>query len=111
MVHVEFWRPASEAGRSECVATLTQRGRRQPQIEGREPHVVDLERVMLSLSTGEAIRWEDDPEEWARSLTGSYRSPYLLAEIVHDDNPDRSEIGHRDTGERLVIHPPSHRGS
>ncbi len=57
MVHVEFWRPGSEIGRSECVATLTQRGRSQPQIEGREPQVVDLERVVLSVSTGEAIRW------------------------------------------------------
>jgi hypothetical protein len=103
MVHVEFWRPASEAGRSECVATLTQRGRSQPQIEGREPRVVDRERLVLSVSTGEAIRWEDDPEEWARSLTDSYRSPYLLVEIVHDDNPDRSEIGQQGAGERLVV--------
>jgi hypothetical protein len=70
MVHVEFRRPGSEAGRSKCVATLTQRGRRPAQIEGAEPKVVDLERVVLSVSTGEAIRWEDDPEEWARSLSG-----------------------------------------
>jgi hypothetical protein len=111
MVHVEFWRPGSEIGRSECVATLTQRGRSQPQIEGREPQVVDLERVVLSISTGEAIRREDDPEEWARSLAGSYRSPYLLAEIVHDDDPDRSEIGQQDAGERLVVHQRVHSGS
>lgn len=108
MVHVEFWRPGSEIGRSECVATLTQRGRSQPQIEGREPQVVDLERVVLSISTGEAIRWEDDPEEWARSLTGS---PYLLAEIVHDDDPDRPEIGQQDVGERLVVRQRVHSGS
>lgn len=59
--------------------------------------------MVLSTSTGEAIRWEDDPEDWARSLIGSYRSPYLLAEIVHDDNPDRSEIGQQDASERLVV--------
>jgi hypothetical protein len=111
MVHVEFWRPGSEIGQSECVATLTQRGRSQPQIEGREPQVVDLERLVLSVSTGEAIRWEDDPEEWARSLPGSYRSPYLLAEIVHDDNPDQSEIGLKDAGERLVVRQRVHSGS
>lgn len=111
MVHVEFWRPGNEIGRSECVATLTQCGRSQPQIEGREPQVVDLERVVLSISTGEAIRWEDDPEEWARSLAGSYRSPYLLAEIVHDDDPDRSEIGQQDAGERLVVRQRVHSGS
>lgn len=104
MVHAEFWRPSSEIGQSECVAALTQRGHRQPQIEGHEPQVVDLERLVLSISTGEAIRWEDDPEEWARSLTGSHRSPYLLAEIAHDDNPDRSETGQQDAGhERLVV--------
>jgi hypothetical protein len=33
------------------------------------------------------ISWEDDPEDWARSLASSYRTPYLLAEIVHDDHP------------------------
>lgn len=111
MVHVEFWRSGSEAGRSKCVATLTQRGRRPAQIEGAEPQVVDLERVVLSIRTGEAIRWEDDPEEWARSLSDSYRSPYLLAEIVHDDSADRSEIGQRDASERLVVHRRAHRGS
>ena len=111
MVHVEFRRPGGEAGRSKCVATLTQRGRRPAQIEGAEPQVVDLERVVLSLRTGEAIRWEDDPEEWARSLSGSYRSPYLLAEIVHDDNLDRSEIGQPDGGERLVVHRRAQSGS
>jgi hypothetical protein len=63
MVHAEFWRPGSEIGQSECIATLTQRGHSQPQIEGREPRVVNLERLVLSVSTGEAIRWEDDPEE------------------------------------------------
>jgi hypothetical protein len=103
MVHAEFWRPGSEIGRSECIATLTQRGHSQPQIEGREPQVVNLERLVLSVSTGEAIRWEDDPEERARSLTGSHRSPYLLAEIAHDDNPDRSETGQQDADERLVV--------
>ncbi len=105
MVHVEFWRPGSEIGRSECIATLTQRGRMQPQIEGRNgseigQRAVDLERVVLIVSTGEAIRWENDPEEWARSLAGSYRSAYLLAEIAHDDNPCVSEIGRQGAGER-----------
>ena len=50
-------------------------------------------------------------EEPHRSLTGSYRSPNLLAEIIHDDNPDRSEIGQRDAGERLVVHQRAHSGS
>lgn len=36
----------------------------EPQIEGRDPQVVDLERLVLSVSTDAAIRWEDDSEEW-----------------------------------------------
>jgi hypothetical protein len=87
MVHVEFWRPGREIGQSQCVATLTQRGRDAPKIEGREPQVVDLERMVLSIATGQTISWDDDPEEWARSLVGSYRTPYLLAEVIHDDHP------------------------
>jgi hypothetical protein len=110
MVHVEFWRPGTEIGRSKCVATLTQDRRQQPQIAGREPQVADLERVVLSVCTGKAIRWEDDPEEWARSLTGSYRSAYLLAEVAHDDHPSRSEIGQQDPDERrLVVRRGEHR--
>jgi hypothetical protein len=103
MVHVEFWRPGSEISRSKCVATLTQGGRQQPQIAGHEPQVVDLKRVVLSGSTGKAIRWEDDPEEWARSLTGSYRSAYLLAEIAHDDDSGQSEIGQHGPDERRLV--------
>ncbi len=36
----------------------------EPQIEDREPQLVDLERLVLSVSTDKAIRWEDDSEEW-----------------------------------------------
>jgi hypothetical protein len=111
MVHVEFRRPGNEAGRSKCVATLTQRGRRPAQIEGAEPKVVDLERVVLSVSTGEAIRWEDDPEEWARSLSDSDRSPHLLAEIVHDDGAERFEIDQPHGGELLAVHRRAQTGS
>jgi hypothetical protein len=54
--------------------------------------------MVLSIGTGRTISWEDDPEEWARSLASSYRTPYLLAEIVHDDHP-APEVA----GERLVV--------
>jgi hypothetical protein len=102
MVHVEFWRPRREIGRSECVATLTQYGREAPTIDGCEPQAVDLDRLVLSLHTGRAIRWDDDPEEWARSLTSSYRSGYLLAEIARDDHPV-----HESAGKRLIVHRPA----
>ncbi len=68
-------------------------GLRQSSLE-----VIDLDRMVLSMSTGRTICWDDDPEEWARSLVGSYRSPYLLAEIVHDDHPVLEPAG-----ERLVV--------
>ncbi len=100
MVHVEFWRPGREISRSECVATLTQHGREVPKIDGREPQVVDLDRMVLSLSTGRAIRWDDDPEGWARSLASSYRSGYLLAEIARDDHPVHERVGKRLTVRR-----------
>jgi hypothetical protein len=99
MVHVEFWRPGGEIGRSERVATLTQRGREAPKIEGREPEVFDLDRRVPNTNASRTICWDDDPEEWARSLVGSYRSPYLAAEIVHDDHPTPEPAG-----KRLVVH-------
>ncbi len=99
MVHVEFWRPGSEIGQSECVATLTQRGREAPRIEGREPQVVDLERMVPSVRTGETISFEPDPEEWLGAWPGFYRSPYLRAEIVHDEPPP-SRGGWRTPGHR-----------
>jgi hypothetical protein len=102
MVHVEFWRPGREIGRSECVATLTQHDREVPKIDGREPQVVDLDRMVLSLSIGRAIRWDEDPEEWARSLVGPYRTGYLLAEIARDDHPV-----HESAGERLIVRRPA----
>jgi hypothetical protein len=98
MVHVEFWRPGPEIGQSECVATFIQCGLQEPKIGGREPQIVDLPRIVPSISYGQTIRWEDDPEEWARSLVCSYRTPYLLAEILHDD---RSVLER--SGERLVV--------
>jgi hypothetical protein len=100
MVHVEFWRPGREIGRSECVATLTQHGREVPKIDGRDPQVVDLDHMMLSLSTGRAIRWDDDLEEWARSLASSYRSGYLLVEIARDDHSIHEPVGKRLTVRR-----------
>lgn len=55
-------------------------------IEGRED-LLDLELSVMSLRTGQAIRWVDDREEWVRSLPSAYRAPDLIATVVHDDNP------------------------
>lgn len=61
-------------------------------IEGPEQHVVDFTMSVISVSTGRILRYDEDPEEWARSLVGAYRSPYLLAQITHDDNHPSSGV-------------------
>ncbi len=54
MVHVEFWRPGSESA-NPSVSPRSHSTDAHSLIEGREPLLVDLERVVLSISTGEAI--------------------------------------------------------
>lgn len=89
MVVVEFRRPErDERGRAVGARTVTRLTVRdgEVRIEGEEPEV-DLEQRVVSLRTGRAIAFRDDPEEWARSLAAAYRTPYLWAEVVEDTNP------------------------
>jgi hypothetical protein len=53
--------------------------------------LLDLDMPVVSLRTGDSVRFADDPEEWARSLVLAYRSGDLVATILHDDNPIRDE--------------------
>jgi hypothetical protein len=89
VVVVEFRRPErDEQGRAigfRAVTRLTVRDG-DVQVEGEEPEV-DLGQRVVSLRTGRTITFGDDPEEWARSLAASYRTPYLWAEVVEDTNP------------------------
>lgn len=90
MVTVEFRRPRrDERG---CVAGFTSVARvtvadATLHVEGDEPELVDPEQRVVGQRTGRAITFADDPEEWTRSLPGSFRSPYLWAEVVEDTHP------------------------
>jgi hypothetical protein len=56
-------------------------------VDGPEAELVDREQKVLNLRTGTTITCADDPEEWVRGLTVSYRTPYLSARVVEDTNP------------------------
>jgi hypothetical protein len=50
---------------------------------------------VVSLRTGESIRFDDAPEDWARSLPLAHRDGDLVAAVVHDDDPISPDvIGH-----------------
>jgi hypothetical protein len=66
------------------VATVTADGGNVDVVgDGRE--LVDLRMTVVSASGDGQITVEQDPEEWARSLPGALRGPYLSARVVRDD--------------------------
>lgn len=90
MVTVEFRRPMKDehgcvTGFVPVVRLTVADG--EIRVEGDEPELVDLGQRVVSLHTGKAITFADDPEEWARSLPGSFRTPYLWAEAIEDTDP------------------------
>jgi hypothetical protein len=89
MVVIEFRGPVRDESRhivgSELLARLSVDGQ-DARIEGDES-AVDFDQRVLSPRTGEAIRFADSGEDWARGLTAAYRSPYLWADIVEDSAP------------------------
>ena len=97
MVRVELQTPIHErdAGtvRWAPLVTLTVDGQKH-EIEG-SSSLIDLALPVVSLRSGEQIRFADDPEEWARSLVLAYRSGDLLAVVVHDDAPvNEKDLAH-----------------
>jgi hypothetical protein len=55
-------------------------------IDGAEQDL-DFDLEVLSARTGELIAFVGNEEDWARSLPGAYRTPYLWAEVVEDTAP------------------------
>ena len=53
--------------------------------------VLDFHVPVVSLRSGEQVRFEDDPEEWARNLVTAYRAPDLVAVVVSDDDAVRTD--------------------
>jgi hypothetical protein len=73
-----------------CDAELAVRVRadgREISVDGPEPELIDRNQTVLSLRNGRSITCDDDPEEWARGLAVSFRSPYLSSRVVEDTNP------------------------
>lgn len=60
------------------------------QVEG-DRNVLDFDMPVVSLRTGDQVRFEDDPEEWARSLPTAYRTGDVIVNVLHDDNPIRDD--------------------
>lgn len=51
--------------------------------------VIDLRMPLVSLRTGGEVRFEDDHEEWARSLPTAFRTGDLIVRVLRDDDPVR----------------------
>jgi hypothetical protein len=65
---------------------------RSDEIEIDDPlHVLDLNMPVVSLRTHGQVRFEDDREEWARSLSTAYRTGDIIVRILHDDDPLRED--------------------
>lgn len=66
---------------------------RPPEIKG-DPALLDLHMPVVSLRSGDSIRFDDAPEDWARSLPLAYRAGDLIAAVIHDDDPiDPDNVG------------------
>lgn len=102
MVRVDFW-TAQEDPDGELIATVIAERRQRPQVTGSQSAVVKLDDEILSVSTGELISWQQDPEEWARSLPASYRGPGLLAQLTYDDAQGGAVKGDAVVEEPLII--------
>jgi len=81
MVKVEF-----HTAEGEVVATMAVAASGLEKIEDPQS-VVDFTVNVIGVHTGKAVAFDDDSEEWARSLPRAYRNPYLFAVVVDDDNP------------------------
>lgn len=94
MVHVELRTPIHESDSSsvrwEPLVALRAENGHEPEIEG-DRSLFDVEMPVVSLRSGETIRFADNPEEWARSLVIAYRGGDLVAAITHDDDPVTEE--------------------
>jgi hypothetical protein len=85
MVRVELREPNATDARAIVVADES-----GIQITGPDPSAIDPNLSVVGLPSGRVLRSADEsPEEWTRGLVFTYRSPDLLALIVHDDNPMR----------------------
>lgn len=69
----------------EVVAHLEADGK-EVRIDGDES-LLPRDRKLPNLRDGTTVSFNEDPEEWARSLPASLRGPTLAAVVVTDTNP------------------------
>jgi hypothetical protein len=53
-------------------------------VEGERPDLVDTRRQVYSDRVGGFVRFEDDKEEWLRSLAGTFNSAQVAAVVARD---------------------------
>lgn len=86
MIKVEMRMPSEGSVGYETVATLCVEDDQSWSVSG-DKRVVDLSLRVIDRSSGEAIAFDDDPAGWARNLSGSFRTGYLVAVVVEDTAP------------------------
>ena len=88
MITVELLRVLRDG--QPCEAELAARVRAHGDeitVDGPEPELIDQSQPVLNLRDGTTITCAQNPEEWARGLAVSFRTPYLSARVVEDTNP------------------------
>lgn len=71
---------------------------------------LDRSLPVISLTTGRRLRYEDDPEDWARSLPTVYHAPDFMAVVVEDSDPPAAPAVEReDVFVRETSHHPAAR--
>jgi hypothetical protein len=106
MIELELRTPQAGAAASheavwEAVARLRVAGHVH-EVSGEE-RLIDFSMPVLSLRTGQQIRFEDNPEEWARNLPTVFHAPDLVVVVIEDDNPVPENQLYADV-ERELVH-------
>ena len=83
------------------LTTLTVDGE-HAEVDG-DQRLIDFSIPVLSLRTGQSLRFEENREEWARALSHSFRSPDLTVAVVHDDHPMTQDELHAPDLQRQTV--------
>jgi hypothetical protein len=71
---------------------------------------LDRSLPVISLTTGRRLRFEDDREDWARSLPTLYHAPDFMAVVVEDsDPPSAPDVEREDVALDETSHHPAAR--
>lgn len=71
-------------------------------VDGSHVHVegdgdkLDRSLPVISVTSGRRLQYEDDPEEWARSLPTLYHAPDFMAVVVDDSDPPEAPAVERE---------------